>query len=485
MNSNLHLSIQASLSRVLSVVVASALLVASAPFFAFADESIVCAEGEVFSQEAEGCIPDPDIEDDEEVAPLVTEDEGSDEFCSIISDPLTQEGGEPAVVVSTLSDFWTAVIGDAFWIWGEDPVATPEETTTEVFTRTFTISGIPSDAELQIAVDDGYIAKLNGTLLGEDDGMDSVNFTLEGQDTLSIDTGLFAVGENTLTVEATNIAWGAGGENPAGVLFRLDMEGVSCGSDGDGGGEDEFGTIVIEKELEGSDENAFFSFSITPEEGEATILVVETEGRYGNNETDLPEGWYTVSEIVPEGWTLGSIVCNDEDSIEFAKLSEEEASQSETVYLDENEEITCVFVNVKDVVEEEDDGKKDGKTSNGPRSSSRGSVLGATTECGPLLTTYLGRSYANSADEVTKLQNFLNDTENANIPVTGLFDPATEQAVRVFQAKYWEDVLQPWFAFPQFGVLDSDDTTGIVYKTTKWKVNDLFCPGSEALPTLP
>ncbi len=313
--------------------------------------------------------------------------------------------------------------------------------------------------------------------------MDSVNFTLEGQDTLLVDTGLFSEGENTLTIEATNIAWGVGGENPAGILFRLDMEGVSCGTDGGGDGED-LGTIVIEKELEGSDENAFFTFSITPEEGESTLLVVETEGRYGSNETDLPQGWYTVSEVVPDGWTLGSIVCSDEDYIEYAKVSEEAESQSETVYLDEGEEITCVFVNVKDAAEEEDN-NNDGNTSSGPRSVSRGSVLGATTECSPLLNTYLGRSYANPADEVTKLQGFLNDHEGANISVTGIFDPATEQAVRVFQAKYWEDVLKPWFPFPQYGVLDSDDTTGIVYKTTKWKINDLFCEGSEVLPTLP
>jgi hypothetical protein len=464
-------------ARSISLVLMFGLLFGSVPVPGFAQEFPVCPEGEVYSTEIESCVSV------EVPAEEVTVTEGSSEFCSIVSDPITQEGAEPAIVVSVLSEFWTAVIGNAFWIWGEDPIATPDETTTEVFTRTFAISGIPYDAELHIAADDGYVAKLNGVTLGQDNGMDAVNFTLSGQDTYSIDTGLFVLGENTLTVEATNIAWGVGEENPAGILFRLDMQGVSCTTGG--GNEENFGTLVIEKELQGGDENAFFTFSIQPEEGDSSLLVVETEGRYGTNQKELAEGWYTVSEIVPKGWTLGSIVCNDEDSIEFA-ITSEETVLSETVYLDIGEEITCVFTNIKDAVEET---KKSDGNSTGNRVRSPGNrgglVLGASTECSPLLMTYLGKGFINAPEEVTKLQNFLNEEMDMELPLSGAFDEQTEEAVHSFQIKHWEEVLKPWFGLPGSPIQDSDDSSGIVFKTTKWKINNLFCPGSEAMPMLP
>ncbi len=115
-----------------------------------------------------------------------------------------------------------------------------------------------------------------------------------------------------------------------------------------------------------------------------------------------------------------------------------------------------------------------------------GEVAGVSDlTCGPLLYEYLGRGYLNPSEEVVKLQEFLNAEVEANLPLTGFFGPLTEAAVRTFQLKYWEDVLQPWFVFPEYGVVDSDDSTGIVYKTTKWKINNIFCADSEILPTLP
>lgn len=134
-----------------------------------------------------------------------------------------------------------------------------------------------------------------------------------------------------------------------------------------------------------------------------------------------------------------------------------------------------------------DNNDNDGNSTGGRvrSASTGGQVLGATTECSALLSEFIGKSYANTSGEVSKLQNFLNTEMGSALPITGVFGPMTEAAVRTFQIKYWEDVLKPWFSFPEYGVLDSDDSTGIVYKTTKWKINDIFCPGSEVLPTLP
>lgn len=122
----------------------------------------------------------------------------------------------------------------------------------------------------------------------------------------------------------------------------------------------------------------------------------------------------------------------------------------------------------------------------GGSSNSQGSVLGASTDsCDALLMTYLSEGTTNSADEVTKLQGFLNENLGITLPVTGIFGSQTNAAVRQFQTKYWEDILKPWFAVPGSGITSKDTPSGYVYKTTKWKINDLYCPGSEALPQIP
>lgn len=110
-------------------------------------------------------------------------------------------------------------------------------------------------------------------------------------------------------------------------------------------------------------------------------------------------------------------------------------------------------------------------------------VLGASTECGPLLTSFLSIGGKNDASEVSKLQTFLN-TQGLGVilPVTGIFGQMTFGAVKAFQTKYWEDVLLPWFSVPGSGISSKEDSTGHVYQTTKWKINDLWCPGSEAFP---
>ena len=121
---------------------------------------------------------------------------------------------------------------------------------------------------------------------------------------------------------------------------------------------------------------------------------------------------------------------------------------------------------------------------------SEGEVLGVSTTaeeqaCSPLLASFLSRGAGNPT-EVMSLQGFLNEHMSAGLPVTGFFGPLTAAAVHAFQKKYWEDVLQPWFAIPGSGISDADDSTGVVYKTTQWKINSIHCPGlSLPIPLLP
>jgi hypothetical protein len=82
------------------------------------------------------------------------------------------------------------------------------------------------------------------------------------------------------------------------------------------------------------------------------------------------------------------------------------------------------------------------------------------------INSYLGKSFSNDKLEVLKLQAFLFFKEgNMNVKATGVYDDATEKAVRNFQDKYYKEVLMPW---------GTDDNTGEVRMTTLKKINDLY-----------
>jgi peptidoglycan hydrolase-like protein with peptidoglycan-binding domain len=89
----------------------------------------------------------------------------------------------------------------------------------------------------------------------------------------------------------------------------------------------------------------------------------------------------------------------------------------------------------------------------------------------------------NDAEEVRRLQEFLNTEIGAGLPVTGFFGPMTEAAVNAFQLKYSEDVLAPWVPY---GLPSAQTPTGYVYKTTQTKINNIFCPSLNlSVPPLP
>lgn len=83
------------------------------------------------------------------------------------------------------------------------------------------------------------------------------------------------------------------------------------------------------------------------------------------------------------------------------------------------------------------------------------------------LKEYMRIGTNNNPTEVTKLQTFLRDYDNADtLQVTGFFDVTTDKAVRSFQDKYKKDVLEAW---------NLPSNTGYVYYTTKKKINEIYC----------
>lgn len=108
-------------------------------------------------------------------------------------------------------------------------------------------------------------------------------------------------------------------------------------------------------------------------------------------------------------------------------------------------------------------------------------VAGASTnQCGVYLYDYLKEGADNTPFEVMKLQAFLNG-QGYVVPMTGFFGSATDRAVRAFQAEHQVDVLTPW---KEAGYVPHDSPTGWVYQLTRWKINNMVCPGSEPLPQL-
>ena len=112
-----------------------------------------------------------------------------------------------------------------------------------------------------------------------------------------------------------------------------------------------------------------------------------------------------------------------------------------------------------------------------------GQVLGAETtrQCGMLLQDYLAIDTENDPFEVSKLQLFLNG-QGISTPYSSVYDAATQSSVSEFQIAHTDDILKPWF---DAGLSGNLDPSGRVYKTTRWKINNMVCPGSESLPTLP
>ena len=93
-------------------------------------------------------------------------------------------------------------------------------------------------------------------------------------------------------------------------------------------------------------------------------------------------------------------------------------------------------------------------------------IVGAPVPCTEYLTSYIKLGAANNSDDVRKLEMFLNTFEGFNLSVDGSYDQQDFEAVRVFQDRYFDDILAPW---------GHTKTTGYVFYTTRKKINEIYC----------
>jgi hypothetical protein len=99
----------------------------------------------------------------------------------------------------------------------------------------------------------------------------------------------------------------------------------------------------------------------------------------------------------------------------------------------------------------------------------------APASCTPYLTKYIKRGENNDSAEVLKLQKFLRSHENMpQVPLSGVYDQTTFDAVKVFQEEHFQSVLAPWqTAVP----------TGYVYIYTLQAINAIECGRPVAVDT--
>lgn len=87
--------------------------------------------------------------------------------------------------------------------------------------------------------------------------------------------------------------------------------------------------------------------------------------------------------------------------------------------------------------------------------------------CSPYLTGHFKSAKTNSAEEVKKLQAFLNKYEGfADLPATGYYGSQTQNAVKQFQERYAGSILTPQ---------GLNTGTGWVLDSTLAKINQVYC----------
>ncbi len=95
-----------------------------------------------------------------------------------------------------------------------------------------------------------------------------------------------------------------------------------------------------------------------------------------------------------------------------------------------------------------------------------GSEPSATSVCAPYIGSYIKYGADNDAEEVAKLERFLNEKQGESLPIDGVYSMEDMEAVKRFQQKYASEVL---------GVWGLSEPTGYVYRTTLMKINSFYC----------
>ncbi len=88
------------------------------------------------------------------------------------------------------------------------------------------------------------------------------------------------------------------------------------------------------------------------------------------------------------------------------------------------------------------------------------------TKCLPLILEYIRLGQNNNPIEVFKLQWFLRTFEDLDVPLSGVYDQVTYEAVKTFQTRHADPILTSW------GI---NEPTGYVFISTSLNINYIHC----------
>ncbi len=244
----------------------------------------------------------------------------------IVSDNQAMVNGTNAVPTWVSTEYWSAVIPNATWIWSSYYVQDPRNGAVKNFTRTFTLPGNVTDANLMIAVDDYYRVWLNGNLIVTNN--DPNNFRSSGQDYLDNFSSYLHPGSNTVVFEVTNMAANTDSptDNPAGLLYRLNITTDTCGG---GNGRSYCGDGIINQETEQCDGSAPAGYTCTNEctlerkplftcNGDIAYLDTAASNQSVLYSVNTTTGIGTLSHVFPEA--MRSVVAADHNGTLYSML---------------------------------------------------------------------------------------------------------------------------------------------------------------------
>jgi hypothetical protein len=145
---------------------------------------------------------------------------------NVISNDTNLVGGENAVAAYALNPGWLVKnlpSSLAEWIWGTYKVTDSKVDEEQTFVKTFNWNGTVTSAILDIAADNSYVVKLNGTVIGFD--ASEKNFLTADQ--ITIATSSILSGENKLEITVKNFGLtnSSSESNPAGLIYNLNIVG--------------------------------------------------------------------------------------------------------------------------------------------------------------------------------------------------------------------------------------------------------------------
>lgn len=409
-------------------------------------------------------------------------DEKNPEVCRAVvsSDTMTKvNGNNNSILAWDEHPAWTAIIPGASWIWDTYRTENPTLDETKFFSRTFYMPVNMTQAYLMIASDNEYKVSINSftNVFSATDSNDAVdhNFTSTGQDFYDALPYLVS-GTNTITFEVKNLALenGTVDNNPAGLLYSLEILNENCGSNLPpvaNAGTDQTLTLptnstTLNGSLSSDADGTIVSYAWTQVSGPS---VVDPANVMNYDISNLVVGTYVFQLIVTDNDGAFStadtvtIVVNPQDGDDDSICSDGLDNDGDKL-IDFPEDPGCE----SSTDDSEDDRRILGGGGVGIR---RGSVLGAQdTVCDFAIDTYMRRGYNNDKEQVKILQGLLNKYVEAGLTVDGFYGPQTEKAVNAFQIKYRDTILDPW---------NIENPTGIFFRTSLVQAQNLECPDPE------